>query len=104
MFVDLVGDLLPLLLTSFGHQLPEEGVLVKGPGGLLRLLLVLRLPLVVALVVVAAGHKAGYVLPVVHCEREVGYGLLAGVGDHGPLEQARLLLAPVLLDVAPASL
>lgn len=52
--VDLPRDLLPLLLPSVLDQLPEQGVLLEGPGHLLRLLLVLRLPFVVALVVIPA--------------------------------------------------
>ncbi len=65
--VDLVGNLLPLLLPSFIHEHPEEVILLVSPRGLLRLLLVLRLPLVVTLVVVAPRNQPRNVLPVVHC-------------------------------------
>lgn len=65
--VDLVGNLLPLFLTSFIDEQPEEVILLISPRGLLRLLLVLRLPLVVTLVVVASRDQSRDVLPVVHC-------------------------------------
>ena len=65
--VDLVGNLLPLLLPSFIHEQSEEIILLVSPRGLLRLLLVLRLPLVVTLVVVPARDQSRDVLPVVHC-------------------------------------
>jgi hypothetical protein len=64
--VDLVGNLLPLLLASFFNESLQEHVFIILPRLLLGLLLVLRLPLVVALIVVAARDQTRYVLPVDH--------------------------------------
>lgn len=52
--VDFTCNLLPLLGSALTHELPKHGVLLEGPGHLLRLLLVLALPLIVTLVIVAA--------------------------------------------------
>lgn len=54
--VNLVGNLLPLLLTAFINKFAEQLVLLGGPRRLLWELLVFRLPLVMALVVVPAWY------------------------------------------------
>jgi len=67
MLVDLIGNFLPLFLTSFGNESFEEIVLVVSPWSLLRLLLVLALPLVVTLVVIPPRHESRNILPIDHC-------------------------------------
>lgn len=64
--IDLVSNILPLLLPMLFYELSQDFVFLDSPRQLLRLLFVLRLPLVVALVVVSARHEFGDVLPILH--------------------------------------
>ena len=66
LFIDLICDLLPLFMAAFSYKLSQDDVFTVGPGDLLRLLFVFRLPFVVTLVVISAGDELGYVGPIIH--------------------------------------